>query len=821
MGFMGRVRIQLVEVSKSYYSEAAVTQALRKISVSFGVGEFVAVTGESGSGKSTLLHIIGGLDTFDDGEMFIDGEPTFQYDDADWEDYRRNKIGYVFQDYSLIGHYTALDNVISALLIMDKDRKTAEQTARDYLHQVGLDGFEMHRASQLSSGQKQRLSIARALAKDTGIILADEPTGNLDSETADSIVQLLKELSKTRLVIMVTHNYDLIAPYATRRIRPHDGELVSDVSGAAADVSSAQGDSLPTVNTEEKEEATEQKKSDPAEQSQTGKSTKGSTDENYSNISSEDNENSDKQQIKANENIAPELANDSKASEGKKQHFKFPSPKANHVALFLANRNRNTQIGRSTLFLVFFLVVSVASFVFIGQLALRADDRLVMKYSQAAYYDEETTRLDVRNSDGSALTDADLDRIRSLRYVEAVDSCDYANDINYYMNEGTDYSVLYGIQRSKDSTREIYEYSFDDESHFMRSVDCISESDLADGRLPESLTEIALYSDDPSVLGTTVTVFFTAHNLWSYVSTYCSYELTIVGLLREDTDQVYFSHELCWMFGTYADGGGRLYEVRETVGGAKNYIPMVTIIKEDLEGSQIRGGNLNAKSDDQLDATGGIYAFGQIDNTGNPVGDMLDMSFHSIGYVDNSPYVIEVSSKWFYHHYEEECTEAAVYLHSYALTDEAIRALGRMGYEAISTYRVSVSGYSDRLSNTRMVIIGICILGLIVLALAEILILRSLMKIRIKDYYVLQFIGMKLHMIRRISYDEMFVHSIAAIILTVVIMWILRLCGVGMVTDMMWYVKLPYYLCFVVYNLLLCLLTVAAFNHLLKGRLKK
>ena len=226
---MEKVRIELQNISKSYYSETAVTQALRKVSLTFRMGEFVAITGESGSGKSTLLNIIGGMDTFDEGEMLVDGEATFQYDDEDWESYRRTKIGYVFQDYSLIGHYTALDNIVSALVIMGQDTEDAKKIAMDYLAQVGLAGYETHRASELSSGQKQRLSIARALAKNTGIIVADEPTGNLDSETGTQIIQLLKELSKERLVIMVTHNYDQAEDYVTRKIRLHDGQIISDV----------------------------------------------------------------------------------------------------------------------------------------------------------------------------------------------------------------------------------------------------------------------------------------------------------------------------------------------------------------------------------------------------------------------------------------------------------------------------------------------------------------------------------------------------------------------------------------------------------------
>ena len=227
---MQQVRIKLQNISKYYYSETAVTQALQGINLEFRMGEFVAITGESGSGKSTLLRIISGMDTFDDGELYVDGQPTFQYDEDDWEEYRRTKIGFVFQDYSLIGHYTAKENIVSALLIMGVPEKEAGDKAIHYLERVGLSAQRDQRASKLSSGQKQRLSIARALAKDTDIIVADEPTGNLDSGTGAQIVKLLRDLSQDHLVIMVTHNYEQVEKYVTRKVRLHDGSLILDVS---------------------------------------------------------------------------------------------------------------------------------------------------------------------------------------------------------------------------------------------------------------------------------------------------------------------------------------------------------------------------------------------------------------------------------------------------------------------------------------------------------------------------------------------------------------------------------------------------------------
>lgn len=225
---MQQVRIKLQNISKYYYSETAVTQALQGINLEFRMGEFVAITGESGSGKSTLLRIISGMDTFDDGELYVDGQPTFQYDEDDWEEYRRTKIGFVFQDYSLIGHYTAKENIVSALLIMGVPEKEAGDKAIHYLERVGLSAQRDQRASKLSSGQKQRLSIARALAKNTDIIVADEPTGNLDEENTIRTMSILRAISKECLVILVSHERRIAEFFADRILEIKDGEITKD-----------------------------------------------------------------------------------------------------------------------------------------------------------------------------------------------------------------------------------------------------------------------------------------------------------------------------------------------------------------------------------------------------------------------------------------------------------------------------------------------------------------------------------------------------------------------------------------------------------------
>ncbi len=220
--------LKLVNVSKYYHSNDVVALGLRKVSLEFKLGEFIAVTGESGSGKSTLLNVISGLDTYEDGEMYVNSEETSYFSIEEWESYRRQYIGFVFQNYNIIDSYSVLENVMIALTIQGYDPINRKKRALELIDKVGLSSHAHHKASKLSGGQKQRAVIARALAKDCPIIVADEPTGNLDSESSKVVMSLLQEISKDKLVIVVTHNYSQVEEYATRKIRLFDGEVVED-----------------------------------------------------------------------------------------------------------------------------------------------------------------------------------------------------------------------------------------------------------------------------------------------------------------------------------------------------------------------------------------------------------------------------------------------------------------------------------------------------------------------------------------------------------------------------------------------------------------
>ena len=231
--------LQIKSISKRYKTGDFVQQALDKVSLNLRDSEFVAILGPSGSGKTTLLNIIGGLDRYDDGDLVINGISTKQYKDRDWDSYRNHTVGFVFQSYNLIPHQTILSNVELALTISGIGKADRRERAHKALERVGLGDHINKKPNQLSGGQMQRVAIARALVNDPDIVLADEPTGALDSDTSVQIMNLLKEVAKDRLVVMVTHNPELAEQYATRIVNLRDGVIRSDSAPFEIDEASA------------------------------------------------------------------------------------------------------------------------------------------------------------------------------------------------------------------------------------------------------------------------------------------------------------------------------------------------------------------------------------------------------------------------------------------------------------------------------------------------------------------------------------------------------------------------------------------------------
>ena len=220
--------LSLKNITKDYVTGDAVVHALRGVSLDFRRSEFVSILGASGCGKTTLLNIVGGLDRYTSGDLVINGVSTKEYADGDWDAYRNHTIGFVFQTYNLIGHQTVLGNVELALTLSGVSKEKRREMAAAALEKVGLKEYLNKKPNQLSGGQMQRVAIARAIVNNPDVILADEPTGALDTVTSVQIMDILKEIAADRLVIMVTHNPEIAEKYSTRIVRLSDGLVISD-----------------------------------------------------------------------------------------------------------------------------------------------------------------------------------------------------------------------------------------------------------------------------------------------------------------------------------------------------------------------------------------------------------------------------------------------------------------------------------------------------------------------------------------------------------------------------------------------------------------
>lgn len=782
---MQQVRIKLQNISKYYYSETAVTQALQGINLEFRMGEFVAITGESGSGKSTLLRIISGMDTFDDGELYVDGQPTFQYDEDDWEEYRRTKIGFVFQDYSLIGHYTAKENIVSALLIMGVPEKEAGDKAIHYLERVGLSAQRDQRASKLSSGQKQRLSIARALAKDTDIIVADEPTGNLDSETGAQIVKLLRDLSQDHLVIMVTHNYEQVEKYVTRKVRLHDGSLILDVSE--------------NMDTDQKSEVSE-------------------------NTDTE-------QKSEMSENVD----NNEKTTAGKKSESNEERLRDRTIGRIFVRMNVVRQPEKIALFMGFFLAAAIVSFLFIGQLLMNADDIYTKKYSATSFARKDDKRISIRRKDQKFMTKKDIDRLTKMKHVVSVDQYDIVNDVNYYFEEGKDYRQEYGYNRMSTSNEgglyDSQNVEYVKKNQYMRSSSCLKKSDLAKGSLPKKIDEVVLYDRGKYKVGDTITFFYTSDVLWSSTENYIQRKMKVSGLLKNKDKQVYFSPEICTMLQSTVTGGKVFYEYayNQQLGkyqGQATLWPIVgDIVKKDNElcvSGAYEAAVYRAEDNDLtlLDQSGLLH-IDQYDK------DMKSKDVKQIENVETGEKIngcganfAEVSQNIYEKYYRTESRQASVYITSYAKMDHVLKALDKAGYEAVSTLRFGADEYDSDLVQERLRTIGIAVAILLVMMAAEILILRSIFKIQIKDQKILKFMGMSTKLIGKINYMEMRRYSITAIIVVAVVMNVVGIF-VPALRAMLYYYEWPGYLAYFMYNYVAAMVMVAAFNHLLKGKVSE
>lgn len=733
--------LQLENCSKYYYSQAGVTLGLHKINLEFETGEFVAITGESGSGKSTVLNVLSGLDSYEEGEMYVEGQPTSHFDEADWEKYRKEKIAFIFQNYNLIDSYTVLQNVESALLVQGYQQSDLKEKALRCIQQVDLLNRKDHRASQLSSGQKQRLSIARALAKEAPIIVADEPTGNLDSENGEQIMRLLKELSKDKLVLMVTHNYGQAEPYITRKITMHDGEVIAD------QVLKQKGNSLDTIH-----------EGDQLKEIQTG-----------------------------------------------------DDLRQGQVARKFAHMNITSQHGKVLAIVSFMLCMTFASFVFLGAIFSNLDDTNTKVYDNSAFYNSDNQRVIVRHQDNRGITEQDMANFRSLERVTMVDEYDLANDMYYFYEAGVDYRVSYHTKADPGDKGDSSDVVLLNYKNYIKSTTCITEQDLRSGRLPEAVNEIVLYSPTDSKLGDRIQFFFQDKRNWS-AGAFVSMDMEVVGILKENTKQVYFSDDLSRLMMCNTKITRTAFVYGSTMSTVKYFYSIVSISPE-LERNTVRLSNTFLEDNppmllrymDYFVEESGEYLLEEVDLAENG-----NSSTQSV--VEVSPELFEVMFQGI------ESTQASIYVEDYAYVDDTITALKQQGYDAISPLQASSIQYDTAKVRARVVTLLISIVSLIVISILEVILVKSLLKLKKNDFIILRLIGLEQSVLDWMNYYEVAFYQAVAILITILFVLLLNACRVTAIVNLVKYYRLGHYCVLIFLNLTLSFVIALGFNQYLKKR---
>lgn len=692
--------LKLENVTKYYHSSSNVTCALRKINLEFKKGEFVVITGESGSGKTTLLNILSGLDSYEDGEMFFNNQETSYFDETDWENYRRNEIAFIFQNYNLIDSYTVLENVMVTYTIAGYSLNEAKEKATNVIKLVGLESHMHQKGTQLSGGQKQKVAIARALAKETNIIIADEPTGNLDTENSLMILELLKKVSKDKLVILVSHNQNIVDPFMTRKIRLRDGEVVSDeiITEAA------------------KEEIIETKNN--------------------------------------------EIVN-------KNKNFNF---------LFL---NLKSQPKKSILLLLLITFSIIATFVCVLNFKTNIDDKKTQNLSYKFFNNLDDKRLLIKRSDGSNITDQMLNSLNH-EYIASVDKFDYITDINYYRPGDYKYKYAGGlVDNPATGGTDLVDnssYVAIKQDKFMRSASSLTADMLKAGRLPVNNREMVIYSDDLSVLDTEEFVLFRNAFKWGS-DTWYRYNVKIVGILKEPTKQAYFSDDICRVLEltnyTLNIRFNYTYKEYGRIDRSTFFTFDKIVMVDDINLNEFRFTQLalNQMKDNKIK---------NVDNTIVTFKDHTysQKSIYSttdpLKIADNA---IGVSKDFFdmvynqYEHYEQ----AALFITDYAYIDEVMDYLYEEGYDVISCFQVSVTGYNKDKVIIRLVNLIASIVGIVVINLIVIFVAYSFLKIKKNDYVIFKMLGLSNKDSKIINRYELLLYTIIGNLILIITTLLIRL----------------------------------------------
>lgn len=754
--------IELKDVTKYYSSDTSVAMALRNINLEFHKGEFVVITGKSGSGKSTLLNVISGMDTYEEGEMYFNGMETSYYDKKDWEDYRRENISFIYQSYNLIDSYTALENVETVMRIENgkESRRERKKRAMEILDQVGLKKRARHKAVHLSSGQKQRLGIARALAKDTDIIIADEPTGNLDVENGVAVMKMLYELSRDKLVIVVTHNFEQVQDFATRKIRLFDGEVAEDI--------------LLNPQQERKEE--------------TGQKTteKKKTEKKHGEWFQ-----------------AVGFVHKNRMAQPHRTIFLFllmlviTSSLMIMYGYLLANMDdsvtRDTSQGAFNNTQKERLVVrkpdgSTFSDSDIEVLQKIAHVKYVSRYDFAGeisclYKSGEDYKIEYKKSETSDRKSLTVDALDYSEFTEEAAGLDESR-IEGKLPENMYEAVITSKDSSLIGTQmDIYFKSKKwSDATWLGGTFTITGIVKEDGNKPYFSGE-----------------FLKSMNInYGDSRTELHYDITRTTTYSGEEENSYEQ--------TMSKKGKVIFIQGEGLTG--NQIRLSESILMNIRTDGVVSGDQTIRESLNKDA---VLKYS--DGTGEDTEYSLEIveGSHS-----GSASVVETSHEFLEQLYgSTEITQVSVYMNDYAYTDRVIKQINQSGYQAVSPYRISAGDYNTELVQERLTALGLSAAVLIAVFFLSIMVLYAIMKLKTKDFKILKSLGLKQSVINRMNLYELATAGLAAVLVLILAGVTADRMNVRVISDIIRYYTARDYVLAMVAVLILAIITAAWFNRYL------
>ncbi len=798
--------IRLKNISKFYKdSDNNITTGLKRVSMEFEKGEFVVIAGESGSGKSTLLNIISGMLPYEEGELYFCGKETSYYGKEEWEAYRRNYISVVYQDYNLIDSYTVLQNVETALLIAGTSKEEAEEKARKYIDKVGLTEQIKNRASNLSSGQKQRLSIARALAKETDVIVADEPTGNLDEENGRQIAAIFKELAEDHLVIMVTHNYDQVKDLATRKIRLYNNELAED------EVLKPKNDIKDEVTKVDPDEGLDKK----AREKKNRK-----TVNRFVMINK-------KAQPKRNllmfsvyvalmlalfVFVGTVISNSDDATSKVYQSNNMSNEDKTRMIVVRSDGNEMTDDDIEKILNIKH-VKYIDEYDYVGDINYyyKEDEDYLYRYNKrlSAYDTPETTVIKLLEDDkfmksSTCLSEEDIieGSLPTGRYEVVVPESDkklLGETVTFYFecSERWKGDVTIGIQMKVVGVTDLEKNQCFFSETFCRDLSV----DFLDANT--KLYALGILDYGCGVL-----------SLEEYEALDSSTKRELEGYI----DDLIYSGKCDYMSPPYTEA---------------YYTPQYQstyIINEELEGYNVilspsyYARTYYADVDEELiqyyNYNDAAFVYTYVDEYGIEQQKGLTVRLSNEMNISSSQ-VIEVSEEFFNELFPERNTEQiCIYIEDYAYTDEVMKELTKSGYNNFSVYRVGGKEYDEATVMAKLQIICISLGASVGIFVIGIFIIHMMMKLKKKDFVVYDCLGMDNRVRYSIIRTDLILNAIIACVVVFIIIFILNMRDITLITNLVKYYRWYSYLLLLVIAVVMAHLTSKVFNGYLKKIIK-